>query len=417
MKRALKVGILSLGCPRNLTDSEAILGQLRAKGCSVVDITKAEIGIVNTCSFIEDAKTESIEAILDLVDLKKEGRLKKIIVAGCLAQRYGDTLRKELPEVDAFVGKIALGPGRSKRFAITPGHYAYVKICEGCVNSCSFCIIPKIKGRFVSLGLEHVLEKARQLDAEGISELNVIGQDICGWGLDLYKSRRLPVLLQKLAAGIRHARWIRLLYLYPHPVIKDVLDVIKDEPKFCRYIDLPVQHINNRILRLMNRRTSKADILRLIEAVRKKIPEAAIRTSVIVGFPSETDREFRELLAFVRDARFERLGAFMYSREEGTKAYQFKQQVSDTCKAERFNMLMAEQQKISRKLNARWLGKELEVLIDEVQPDAYLARSQYDAPEVDGNIYVQSKKKLKPGEFVKVRITDTLEYDLVGKAC
>ncbi len=417
MKRALKVGILSLGCPRNLTDSEAILGQLRAKGCSVVDIAKAEIGIVNTCSFIEDAKTESIEAILDLVDLKKEGRLKKIIVAGCLAQRYGDTLRKELPEVDAFVGKIALGPGGSKRFAITPRHYAYVKICEGCVNNCSFCIIPKIKGRFVSLGLEHVLEKARQLDAERISELNVIGQDICGWGLDLYKSRKLPVLLQKLAAGVRHARWIRLLYLYPHPVIKDVLDVIKDEPKFCKYIDLPVQHINDRILRLMNRRTSKADILRLIEAVRKKIPEAAIRTSVIVGFPSETDREFRELLAFVRDARFERLGAFMYSREEGTKAYQFKRQVSDTRKAERFSMLMAEQQKISRELNTRWLGRELDVLIDEAQPGAYLARSQYDAPEVDGNVYVQSKKELKPGDFVKVRITDTLEYDLVGEAC
>jgi len=409
--------MLSLGCPRNLTDSEVILGQLRAKGCAVVDIDKAEVGIVNTCSFIKDAKAESIEAILDLIELKKEGRLKKIIVAGCLTQRYGDTLRRELPEVDAFVGKFALGPGGAKRFAITPGHYAYLKICEGCVNNCSFCIIPRIKGRFVSLGPEHILREARRLDAQRIAELNVIGQDICGWGLDLYKTRKLPVLLQRLAAGLRHTRWIRLLYLYPHPVIKEVLIVMQDEPKFCRYIDLPIQHVNDRILRLMNRRTSKADILRLIQAVRKKIPDAAIRTCLIVGFPSETDRQFRELLEFVKEARFERLGVFMYSREEGTPAYRFKPQVPDSRKAERFNMIMAEQQKISQQLNARWLGRELEVLIDEARTDAYLARSQYDAPEVDGNVYVHSKRKLKAGDFVKVKITDTLEYDLVGEAC
>lgn len=410
-----KIGVLSLGCPRNITDTESILGNLTAKGYPVVDIGDADIGIVNTCSFIEDAKRESIEAILDLADLKKNGVIKKIVVCGCLVQRYKDALRRELPEVDAFIGRPSLNHNR-RRFAITPKHYAYLKICEGCVNNCSYCIIPQLKGRFTSLEMKSVLDKVAQLDRDKITELNIIGQDISGYGLDLYKARKLPQLLRKVIAQAGNISWIRLLYLYPDQVIEEVLDLVRDEPKICKYIDLPVQHINNRILRLMNRKTSKANILRLIDLIRKKVPQAAIRTSLIVGFPSETDKEFKELLDFIDQVRFERLGAFIYSREEGTPAYDFPGQVPRKTKDARLNTLMLQQQKISHELNQDFLGKVIDVLIDEREGDSYLGRSQYDAPEVDGQVYVNSDKELKPGEIIQVKITDTLEYDLVGKA-
>jgi ribosomal protein S12 methylthiotransferase len=409
-----KIGILSLGCPRNLVDSESILGRLSFKGYSVADMDKADIAIVNTCAFIEDAQAESVDAILDLIALKKEGRLKKIIVYGCLTQRYKDYLRRKLPEVDAFVGSIALNH-ELRRFALVPRHFAYLKICEGCVNNCSYCIIPKIKEGFVSLDSESILKKVREFDKDRVSEVNVIGQDITGFGRDLYGSFKLTELIKKILANSKQIHWLRLLYLYPARVSDDLLQLISAEERICKYIDLPLQHISERILKLMNRDAAKKDILKLIAKIRRIIPGVALRTSLIVGFPSETDKEFKELLAFVQEAKFERLGAFIYSREEGTRACDFAKQVPEGIKIERFNAVMSAQQKISEEQNRQFLGKEVEVLIDEGQGDDYLGRTQHDAPEVDGLVYVKTKKELKPGDFVKVEIIDTLEYDLVGE--
>jgi ribosomal protein S12 methylthiotransferase len=410
-----KIGILSLGCPRNLVDSENILGRLDLKGHPIVDIDKADVAIVNTCAFIDEAKRESIDAILDLAELKKEGKLKKIIVYGCLTQRYKDILRKEMPEVDAFIGKVSLNH-ELKRFPITPRHFVYLKICEGCVNNCSYCIIPKIKGRFSSLDEGSILRKVETFNKEKVSEINIIGQDITGYGLDLCGKIRLSGVLKKIVKKADTIGWIRLLYLNPSRITDDLLKLIAQQPKICKYIDLPLQHINGRILKLMHRNTGKSDILKLIEKIRKTIPDVALRTSIITGFPSETEEEFKELLQFVKDLKFERLGSFIYSREEGTPAYDFKGQVPQKVKLERFNLIMSAQQDVSRELNKGFLGRMLDVLIDEKEGKSYLGRSQYDAPEVDGLVYVNSNKALKPGDFVKVRITDTLEYDLVGEA-
>lgn len=411
-----KIGVISLGCPRNVVDTENMLGSLVKKGFRVVDLDKADIAVVNTCAFIADAKKESIEAILDLIELKKEGRLKKVIVAGCLAQRYRDELKKELPEVDAFIGKPDLRPSL-ERFAIIPRHYGYLKICEGCVHKCSFCVIPKIKGAFASLDINCVLKEVKLFDKQGISELNIIGQDISGYGLDLYAAKQLPELLGKIVKNSGNIHWLRLLYLYPDKIIRKLLKVIKDSPKVCRYIDLPVQHINSRILKLMNRQASQKEIIGLIALIRKELPEAAIRTSLIVGFPTESEKEFKELLGFMREVEFQRLGAFTYSAEEGTPADKLSGQVPEKIKQERFNRVMSLQKEISNRVNQRFLGKTLEVLIDEKEgAGQYLGRSQFDAPEVDGNVYVKSSRVLKPGDFVKVKIIDTLEYDLVGEA-
>jgi len=347
--------------------------------------------------------------------LKKEGKLKKIIVSGCLSQRYKDELRIELPEVDAFVGRLALNHSKS-RFSITPKHYGYLKICESCVNNCSYCIIPKIKGKFVSLDMNSILKRVEGFERDKISELNIIGQDITGYGWDLYGRNSLPLLLQKIVKKIKHIGWVRLLYLYPNSVAGSLLDLMKCQPKICKYIDLPVQHINSRVLKIMNRRSSKKDILGLINKIRKILPEGAIRTSVIVGFPSETDKEFKELLNFIEDVKFERLGAFIYSREEGTPAYNLKGQIPEKIKRERFNAVMSKQQEISTEVNKKFLGRIMDVLIEEKDKDFYLARSQFDAPEVDGIVYVKSPgRKLDVGTFVKVKITDTLEYDLVAE--
>lgn len=409
-----KVGILSLGCPRNLVDSENILGLLKLKGYPIVDMAEAQVAIINTCSFIEEAKRESIDAILDLVALKKEGRLKKIIIYGCLPQRYKGIKRLELPEVDAFVGRVSLNHSPD-RFAITPMHYAYLKICEGCINNCSFCVIPKIKGRFSSLDIKSLLNKVDEFDKTKVAELNIIGQDITGYGMDLYKEAKLSEVLERIVKQAKNIGWIRLLYLYPSRITDELLALIRDCPKVCKYIDLPIQHINDRILRLMNRHTKKQDILRLIDKIRKTIPGVFLRTSIIVGFPSETDKEFKELLKFIEEARFERLGAFIYSREEGTKAFNFKKQIPKEVKIERFNIVMSLQQEISQDTNKKLQGATLDVLIDEEGSDYYLGRTQYDAPEVDGQVFINSKNKLKVGDFLKVRITDTLEYDLVGE--
>ncbi len=409
-----KIGILNLGCPRNLVDAENILGRLSLRGHRIVDMDKADVAIINTCAFIDEAKRESIAAIFDIAGLKKEGKIKKIIVAGCLPQRYKDKLRKELPEVDAFVGSIALNHSLS-RFPITPRHYAYIKICESCVNNCSYCVIPKLKGKFTSLDIDAVLKRVEMLGQDGISELNVIGQDITGYGIDLYGKKMLPELLRRMVKKAKGIGWIRLLYLYPGSVVNELLEVMAAEPKICKYIDLPVQHINDRILKLMHRRTRKKDILDLIDKIRKKIPGVAIRTSLITGFPSETEKEFGELLEFIADVKFERLGAFTYSREEGTSAHRLKGQVPEKIKSERFNRIMSCQKQVSEQNNRNFLGRVMDILIDEKGSDYYLGRSQYDAPEVDGTVYVKSGRALRPGDFVKVKITDTLEYDLVGE--
>ncbi|MFA4983830.1 MAG: MiaB/RimO family radical SAM methylthiotransferase [Candidatus Omnitrophota bacterium] len=410
-----KIGIVSLGCPRNLVDAEAMLGRLRVKGYSVVDIHKADVGIVNTCAFIEDAKAESINAILDLIELKKEGRLKKVIVSGCLPQRYKKELIRELPEVDAFIGAPALDH-YAQRFPITPAHYAYLKICEGCISNCSYCAIPRIKGRLRSLEPADVLAKVEALNRQGIAELNVIGQDTTGYGMDLYGSPQLGRILKGIVKKSTAIGWLRLLYLYPSRVSEEVLDIIRGEEKVCRYLDLPLQHINDRILKLMRRNTKKKDIMRLIKNVRSRIPDVAIRTSLLVGFPSETDKEFRELLDFVKEVKFERLGVFAYSCEEGTPAAGLGGQLPQKIKEERLGAVMSLQQEISSGLNREFLGKIIKVLIDEKDSDGiYLGRSQYDAPEVDGLVYVRSRKPLRAGDFADVRITDTLEYDLTGE--
>ncbi|MGE5308153.1 MAG: MiaB/RimO family radical SAM methylthiotransferase [Deltaproteobacteria bacterium] len=428
MTRKPAVGILSLGCSRNLVDSELLLGRLSGKGFRVTDLQKAEIGVVNTCAFVQDAKTESIEAIAELVELKKAGRLKKIIVCGCLVQRYGEELRKGFPEVDAFIGSPGLDLGK-ERYALTPASYAYLKICEGCVNKCSFCAVPGIKPRLESLEEKQVIEKLAGFDRQGIPEIDIIGQDITGYGLDRGPSRRLHTRrgLDRGGEGLARIvslilkkskfspRWFRLLYLHPARVSDKLLRLVRDDPRMCKYIDLPLQHINDRVLKAMNRHTSKADILRLLERVRGTIPGVAVRTAFIVGFPGETDKEFEELLSFIREARFERLGCFIYSREEGTAAASMKGQVPEKVKQERLDRVMRLQQDISREHNAALMGRTLDVLIDEEEDGRYLGRTQADAPEVDGSVFVSSKRRLKTGEMVRARVTDTLEYDICAE--
>ena len=409
-----KIGILSLGCPRNLVDAEALAGRLNSKNYSIVDdISGAQVVLVNTCAFIQEAKRESIDAILDLIELKKQGQLKKIIVYGCLAQRYKN-LAKDLPEVDAFVGTLGLNH-ESKRFALTPKHYAYLKICEGCVNQCSYCVIPKIKGRLLSLDEAAIIRQVKCFNRGHISELNIIGQDITGFGIDTCGESQLTGLLRKIISHAPDIGWIRLLYLNPQRITSELLELVASSARICKYIDLPIQHINNRILKLMHRAITRQEIIALIKKIRKVVPGVYLRTSLIVGFPSETEKEFNELLEFIKEAKFDRLGAFIYSREEGTPAYNFKGQITQQLKQDRFDKIMSTQCQIAAGLNAKFLGQIISVLVEEKQDGVYLGRSQGDAPEVDGVVYINTKQSLKIGKFIQVKITDTYEYDLVGE--
>lgn len=421
-----KVGILSLGCARNLVDSEVILDRLKQKGCQIIDLDspecsffegkdRADVTLVNTCAFIKEATEESIQAILDLIQLKKEGRIKKIIVAGCLSQRYKDELIRYLPEVDAFLGVLSLNHS-PRCFHLTPSHFTYVKICEGCVDNCSFCVIPKIKPKFTSRSPESIISEVKILDSQGLSEINLIGQDITAYGWDLCREFRLVNLIKQILNNCKKINWIRLLYLSPQRTSDELIELIASSWRIVKYVDLPLQHINDRILKLMRRDTNSYQILKLIEKIRKKIPDVAIRSSLIVGFPTETDREFGQLLDFIKEIKFERLGLFMYSREEGTKAYSFTAQVPERVKVERYNTIMSCQQGIAREINQRWQGRILKALIEEKKEDGlYIGRSQHDAPEVDGLVYIKSKKDLSIGSFVDIKIIDTLEYDLVGE--
>ena len=442
--KKINIGIISLGCPRNLVDSELMLGRLVASGYRIKDEIKGcDIAIINTCAFIEEAKQEAIGLILNAAQLKKEGLIKKLIVTGCLSQRYVKSLKKQIPEIDAILGidnfkniEEAVGavlknsrylnvnpPSKlyaeqDPRHLITPGHYAYIKIAEGCRNPCSYCAIYKIRGDFRSRKIEAILAEIKNLTGKKrLAELNIIAQDTTSYGIDNYRTLKLPLLLKKIC-GLNRADWVRLFYTHPGHFTDQLIDTIAEESSICKYIDLPIQHVSDRILKRMNRKVSRSGIEALIRKIRNKIPLVALRTSVIVGFPGETDGEFDELLTFIKKVKFERLGAFIYSREEDTPAYRFKDQLKPEIKKERFDRLMASQQEISAEVNEGFIGRELEVLIDEKaksQPGVYIGRTQYDAPEVDGLVYVHSKSNLSPGRFVKTKITDTLEYDLVGE--
>ncbi|MFH1478486.1 MAG: MiaB/RimO family radical SAM methylthiotransferase [Candidatus Omnitrophota bacterium] len=410
--------IISLGCPRNLVDSEHIAGEFKKKGYVFKDESLgSDTVVINTCSFIEDAKKESIDTILKVIDAKKSGDIKRIIVAGCLSERYQKELKKELKEVDEFRGVLDFKStfNDPPERLLTPSYYAYLKISEGCLNRCTYCIIPYLKGPYKSKPMDNIIKEAEASIKNGIKEIVLVGQDTSLYGTDMYKKRRLGELLKKLDS-MSDNNWIRLLYCHPKNLDKDTIDIIKDSHHICRYIDLPIEHVSSKILKGMGRKTTKKDILSLIDHIRTKIPGSALRTSLIVGFPGETDKDFEELMDFIEDIRFERLGLFKYSREESTPAYSFKGQVPEDIKEERFKEAMATQQAISKTINEGLKGKVLKVLVEEESNGDFIGRTEYDAPEVDGLVYIKSKnKKLNIGKFYNARIIDTYEYDLVGE--
>ncbi len=415
-----RVCVINLGCVRNTVDSQSMIGVLERKGHALSSVDKADVVVVNTCGFIDDAKKESIDTILELLELKKQGRIKKVIVAGCLAQRYAKDLLKEFRDVDAFIGVQSLSREALQASPyLTPPHYAYVKICESCFNACSFCAIPGIKGKFASRSMDAVVADVKRLDERGVREINVIGQDVTAYGLDIYHRKALADLLKQMAAVLSPAAWLRLLYMHPAHMTDELLDVIAAEPRVCKYLDIPLQHVSTPVLKAMNRKMTYASTVALVKKIRQKMPEAFLRTTFIVGFPGESKEDFDQLLRFMQEHPFERVGAFMYSREEGTPAYDFPGRVSAAIARKRYAKVMALQQEISLRLNARFVGKTLKVLIEERVKDEmahYMGRSEFDAPDVDGVVHVRTAKPLRIGEFAMVRITGAMEYDLEGEA-
>lgn len=438
--------IISLGCSRNLVDSELIAGALKAAGLKARDPDSgADVCVINTCAFIESARRESVDAIMEASRLKERGKAGKLIVCGCLPQYSGGGLLKALPEADLVLGasdfpKIAKYLGliagkkrrsevspdpaylyneSSPRSSLTPAHYAYVKVSEGCSNLCSYCIISRLRGRFRSRTIASVVSEVNKLSRGGkLKEIDLVGQDTTLFGIDRTGRVEFPELLRRLAALDNGVEWIRLLYTHPAHYTDELIETIRNTRKICRYLDLPIQHISDAILKRMNRRTTKRQIVSLVERLRKRIPGIALRTSIIVGFPAETDRQFKELVSFLRQTKFERLGAFKYCREPGTRAGRFEAQVSENVKAERYEELMKLQQKISLERNRSLVGRSLRVLVDEKEPgekSVFVGRTEADAPEVDGVVYV-SGSPVRAGEFCNVRITDAMEYDLVGEA-
>ena len=426
------VHLISLGCPKNLVDSERMLGLLERNGyVPTEEAEEADVVIVNTCGFIAPAKEESIDTVFEAARLKKEGRCKALIVAGCLAQRYGAILRRELPEADAIlrledVERIAahcdrlLGHRRpicsnGGRHLLTPQHSAYLRIADGCDNRCTYCAIPLIRGPCRSQPMEALLAEARALCEQGVRELNLIAQDTTQYGVDLYGELRLVELMDALSE-IGALQWIRLLYAHPAHFSQDLIDGIARNEKVCRYVDLPLQHISDPLLYAMNRKVTGDHIRSLIRRLRSDVPGIALRTSLIVGFPGETDTHFEELLDFVVEARFERLGAFVYSREEGTPAAAFEGQVPDEVKQERLDRLMMQQQEIVWETHRAWIGKRVQVLVDrpgEEAPIRWVGRTAWDAPEVDGSVLITEGDAL-PGDFVHVVIADAEAYDVFG---
>jgi len=441
----IKIYVMSLGCPRNLLDSEVLEGLLEKKGYALLDEAKgADIAIVNTCGFIEDAKKESIDMILALAELKKKGEVKKLIVTGCLSQRYPKELQDEIGEIDAVFGtsdfskipslaerilagekvkEVSLTPDflyddSFPRKRHTPPHYAYIKIQEGCANRCSYCVIPGIRGRLRSRSISSIANEISSIRSKsGVKEAILIGQDITSFGVDIGGKPLLSSLIKEISPLLPDG-WIRLLYTHPARFDDELIDMIASTENVCKYIDLPIQHINDTLLKNMARRVTRNEIERLIARVRERIKGVVLRTSVIVGFPGETEKIFGELLDFLRDVRFERLGAFTYSREEGTPAAGFAGHVPEKIKKERFDRVMKLQQAVCKDNNLKCLDKKLRVLVDEAVEDGgtrqFFGRSYMDAPEVDGGIYVAGDD-INVGEFVDVRVTGAMEYDLIGE--
>ncbi len=437
-----KVSLVSLGCSKNLVDAEEMLGILEEEGYEIVaDEEDADIMIVNTCAFIDSAKQESIDCILEHAKYKENDKNKLLIVTGCMSQRYKDELKAELPEVDIVVGtneynKIAeflktweksetsvhcsdeyIENTNLKRVVTTPNYMAYLKIAEGCDNHCTYCVIPSIRGKYRSRSMEDIVAEAQRLVNDGAKELVVIAQDTTRYGKDLYGEYMLPKLLEKLC-GIDGLHWIRLHYLYPELLTDELIAVIKKYDKICNYFDIPIQHCNDKILKLMGRRTTKAEISALLEKIRREIPDSVIRTSLIVGFPTETEEQFEELREFVTEAEFDRLGAFAYSQEEGTSAARMEGQLDEEEKLSRQEIIMVDQAAVSEELNQRRVDKSIETLVEGYDAiiKQYYGRTYGDSEDIDGKVFFTSKVKLNTGEFVNVKITDYSEYDLYGIA-
>jgi len=428
LKKDKSVNIITLGCSKNLVDSEQLAGYLNGAGYDVKYDSGdfSDIAIVNTCGFIQDAKEESIETILDFIRAKTEGKVGKIIVMGCLSQRYAKELSKEIPEVDAFYGvddilriarELSDDPRKTltgERLINTPSHYAYLKIAEGCNRKCSFCAIPMIRGSHRSRKLEDIAKEAEYLSKQGVKELILISQDLSYYGYDLNRQYELPELLNALNR-LDKIEWIRLQYLYPAGFPLEILDIIRENDTFCRYIDIPIQHISDKILRSMRRGFSGGDTIRLLNRIKEKLPDAALRTTIITGYPGETEKDFKQLLDFVEDFRFERLGAFTYSEEEGTSAAGLKDSVPQQIKQERLEQLMQLQENISYEKNRNMIGSRQKVLIDRLEGDYYIGRTQYDSPEVDNEVLIpQSDSNLQPGRFYNISIVDAQPFDLTG---
>ena len=437
----MKILFISLGCDKNLADSEEMLGLLTAGGHEITDDeTQADAIVINTCCFIKDAKEESVETILEMAEYKKTGSCHALIVTGCMAQRYQKEIIEEVPEVDAVLGTTSYGDivkaleeavagnhfeefrdidylpdTGSKRVLTTGGHFGYLKIAEGCDKHCTYCIIPKLRGKFRSVPMERLIAQAEDMAEQGVKELILVAQETTVYGKDLYGKKSLHILLKKLCE-IRGIRWIRILYCYPEEIYDELIETIRDEKKICHYLDIPIQHASDRILKRMGRRTSKQELIDIVGKLRKEIPDIVLRTTLITGFPGETEEDHEELKEFVDEMEFDRLGVFTYSPEENTPAAEMADQGPEEVKEERRDELMELQQEISYDRGQDRIGQELLVMIEGKVADesAYIGRTYGDAPKVDGYIFVQTGELLMTGDFAKVRVTGALEYDLIG---
>jgi len=422
-----KINVVTLGCSKNVYDSEVLMGQLEASGKNVVHEEKGDVVVINTCGFIDNAKEESINTILEYVDLKNQGIVEKVFVTGCLSERYKPDLEREIPDVDQYFGTRDLpillkhlGADYKhelvgERLTTTPKHYAYLKISEGCDRPCSFCAIPLMRGGHISTPIEKLVTEAEKLAKKGVKELILIAQDLTFYGLDIYKKRALGELLQELIK-VEGIEWIRLHYAFPSGFPEDVLDIIKTEPKICNYIDIPLQHINTDLLKAMKRGTSFEKTNALLDKFREKVPDMAIRTTLIVGFPGETDDIFEELKQWVRKQRFDRLGCFTYSHEENTTAFVLEDNIPDEIKQKRVEEIMEIQQQISWEKNQEKVGKVFKCIFDRKEGDYFVGRTEYDSPDVDNTVLVPAKDVyISIGDFANVRITSAEDYDLIGE--
>ena len=421
------INVVTLGCSKNVYDSEVLMGQLRANNKEVVHEQEGNVVVINTCGFIANAKEESVNTILEFVQKKKEGLVDKVFVTGCLSERYKPDLQKEIPDVDQYFGTTEL-PGLLKalgadykheligeRLTTTPKNYAYLKIAEGCDRPCSFCAIPIMRGKHKSTPMEDLVIEAEKLAATGVKELILIAQDLTYYGLDLYKKRNLAALLEKLVA-VSGIEWIRLHYAFPTGFPMDVLDLMKKEPKICNYIDIPLQHIADPILKSMRRGTTKAKTTKLLKEFRAAVPDMAIRTTLIVGYPGETQKDFETLRDWVQEMRFERLGCFTYSHEENTHAYKLEDGVPQEVKMERANAIMEIQSQISWELNQQKIGQEFSVIIDRKEGSYYVGRTEFDSPDVDNEVLINAEQGyLRTGEFFTVKITGAEDFDLYAE--